>query len=162
MAGDFVVAAHDFLVQVGSVRILERQKAADKRKQNDSETPDVGERAHVFFTRNHFRCCIARRATRSFEQATISHKVSQPKIHNLDVLLRIEEEVFRPEKIDQREADNKTSICKLEVSMDNVATVAIINSVHNLMKKATCIALLHSTMVDDIVKELATRCVAHD
>lgn len=68
--GDEEVATENLFVEFGCVGVFEGKVAADKSKEDDACRPDVHVGSVVLLAGNHFRSCVARGATGSFEELT--------------------------------------------------------------------------------------------
>ena len=72
----------------------------------------------IGLTSNHLWCCIARRATGSFECLAILVCVAQPKVHQFDLAVMVEKQIFW-----------------LHVSVHNSKLVQVLNSRDDLLVK---------------------------
>lgn len=91
------VSRQDLLVQVGRVRVFERQEAAYECKQDDAARPNIHVGAVIFLTGNHLRRGITRRAARCLQQFSRLVRVGQAEVHDLDALVEVQQQVLRLE-----------------------------------------------------------------
>lgn len=92
--GDFEVSAHDFLVKEMRIGVFKWKIPAKQCKHDDSQTPNIHREPQVFFPSDHFRRCIARRATSRFKQLVFLVEIRKTKVHNFYVFFGVQKNVF--------------------------------------------------------------------
>ena len=97
------------------------------------------------FASDHLWSCIARTSTSCLESVIISIHVGETKIHNLDIVLIIKEQIFW-----------------LQISMTYFDLVNILNTRDDLLEEPACFILLQTFPLDDVVEKLTPACVLHD
>lgn len=61
----------------------------------------------------------------------------------------------------QIEIERMDSLFWLQVTMDNLVTMAILDCTNDLLKESPCLIFFHASLVDNVIEELAT-CVFND
>ena len=85
------VSRKNLRVEFGSVVVLEGQGAADHGEEDDSARPDVHLQAVVLLAADHFGRGVAGRPAGSLEQLSRLVGVAEPKIHNLQGILPVDQ-----------------------------------------------------------------------
>jgi hypothetical protein len=86
-----IIAVENFLIEFASVRILKWQVSTRHGIQNDTQAPNVCGKTIITSPCYHFWSCITRTSTGSFKHLTLLVGVTQTEIHNLDVVVLIQE-----------------------------------------------------------------------
>ena len=144
-AGDQEIACQNFLVKFIGVWVLKRQIPARHRVQDNSTGPNVGAQSVVPLASDHLRSCVTGRPTGRFQLLPFCIGIRQAKVHDLDVVFVVEQQVLW-----------------LEIAVANSALVNVLHAADNLLEKSARLGLLESLALDDVFEELTTRCVLHN
>ncbi len=123
--GHAVVGGLDFAKESGDLLILEGQVACQHREEDDPAAPDVDFGPAVGRARDHLRGCVVGRPARGLQERPVLHNVAQPEVAELDVVVCVDEHVFR-----------------LEVTMGDLVDVAVLDACHDLAEVVTCVGLV--------------------
>ena len=143
--GRFEVARHDLLVELVGVGVLEGQEAAQHGVEDDPARPHVHPRALVPLPRDHLRCGIAGRPAGSLEPLPRLILVGEAEVHDLDILVLVEEQVLR-----------------LEVAVHDAVFMDVLHAREDLLHEGDGLGFGQALALDDVVEELAALCVLHD
>lgn len=112
------------MIQFGSLWILERQASAQHSIKYNSTAPNIDHNSFILiFPLNHLRCSIAWRPACSLKPFLFSIGITQPKIHNSDSLIIINQQIFR-----------------FKISMHNIQFMQVLDPTDNLMKYFTSLS----------------------
>ena len=94
---NFIVPGKNLFVQVWSFRVFKRQESADHSVKDNSTAPDVRFEPKVLFASDHFRRCIAWRATSRLELLTAAScvHVTEAEINNFQSFVEVQQQVLR-------------------------------------------------------------------
>ena len=84
----------DFLEQHAQLVIVEGERAADHRVQNDSAGPDVDVLASIALATDDLGRCIVGRAAGRRERHAVLHRVGQAEVDQLDVVVFVQQQVL--------------------------------------------------------------------
>mmetsp|Transcript_7285 Transcript_7285/g.26071 ORF Transcript_7285/g.26071 Transcript_7285/m.26071 type:complete len:273 (+) Transcript_7285:1135-1953(+) len=132
------MAALDLLEEVGDALVVEGQRAAEQRVQDDATAPHVHLRARVHEAGDDLGRRVVGRAARGAQERAILHHVRQAEVSDLDVVVLVQQQVLR-----------------LEVSVHHLVEVAVLNARHNLLEDVPCLVLRQPALLDNVVEELA-------
>lgn len=107
----------DFVKKLPNIVVIKREVSGQKCKQNNTTGPNVGRGAMVGFAAHNLWRSIMRRATRSLKHTIRGFKCCHAKVSNFDVAILVKKQIFW-----------------LEITVTNVKSVAVVNSVYNLTK----------------------------
>jgi len=79
------------LIKFLGVLILERQVTANHCVKNDATAPDVCAQAEVAFAFDHLWGCVTGGATSRFESLALLVQVAEPKVHNFDAVIMVQQ-----------------------------------------------------------------------
>mmetsp|Transcript_27383 Transcript_27383/g.71829 ORF Transcript_27383/g.71829 Transcript_27383/m.71829 type:complete len:222 (+) Transcript_27383:771-1436(+) len=137
-------APSNLLEQVRHVVVVKRKLAAQEYVENHTTRPDVHLGSGVQHPGNDLGSSVVGATTRRFEEVPVGHYVGQPKVCNLDVVLRIQQQILR-----------------FEIPVHHHVAVAVVNSRDDLLEKLPGVLFLELAVLQDIVKKLATRDILH-
>lgn len=133
----------DPLVQQCDIIIGEGQLASIQRKQYNPTRPYINRGPLILLLTDNLRRRIVRTPTSSLQQFPIFHNIRQPKIPNLDQIIRINQNILR-----------------LQISVRDMIPVYIFDPVDYLFEVEFCL-FLGDFLVLDVVEELAVVCELH-
>mmetsp|Transcript_34149 Transcript_34149/g.93914 ORF Transcript_34149/g.93914 Transcript_34149/m.93914 type:complete len:269 (+) Transcript_34149:860-1666(+) len=110
-------ATLDLFEEVGYVLVVERQRAAEEGVEDDTARPDVDLGAGVELAGDDLGGGIVGRAAARLEEVAILHHVRQPKVGDPQLLVGVEQQVFR-----------------LEVTVDDHMLVAVLHARNELLE----------------------------
>lgn len=140
-----VITIQYLLVELAGIWVLKRQIATSHGVQYDATAPYIRVQALISLASDHLWSRIAWRSASCFQSFTLVVDIWQTKIHNLDVVLII-----------------KQQILWLQISVTNPDLMYILNTRYDLLRKPTCLIFLQALSLHNIVKEFTTRGVLHD
>lgn len=140
-----VLCAHDFLVQVGSLRVFEWEVSTDHGVEHYSAAPNIRFQSVVPLPSDHLGSGIAGRPTSRFKSGVGFIHVAEAEVDDLEGEVVVKEKVFR-----------------LEVSMTNATLVDVLNARDELEVELASLFLGQSSMSDDVVEEFPSVAVLHD
>ena len=140
-----VVATQYLLVQLARVWILERQVAARHSVQDDASRPDVRVQTMVSLAGNHLGSSVAWRAARSLQCLTLAVHVRETEVHDLYVVLVVEQQVLR-----------------FQVAMADLDLVDVLDTGDYLLHEATRLLFLQALPLDNVVEQFTSAGVLHD
>mmetsp|Transcript_28249 Transcript_28249/g.74090 ORF Transcript_28249/g.74090 Transcript_28249/m.74090 type:complete len:305 (-) Transcript_28249:564-1478(-) len=138
---DLVESLLDQFVQVLSVFVIKRQKAAQQCVQQNTETPHISFGANVLFTTNQLGRSVRCRATARGQKVLVevAGTGDQTKVNQFDIRLLIKKKVLR-----------------LEIAMCNSVHVAVRQCLNDLAEELPSLVLLTALPGHNIVEELST------
>mmetsp|Transcript_10454 Transcript_10454/g.43278 ORF Transcript_10454/g.43278 Transcript_10454/m.43278 type:complete len:343 (+) Transcript_10454:2484-3512(+) len=143
--GEVVYAPLDLLEQVRDGLVVEGEGAAQERVQDHPARPHVHLRTAVELTGDNLRRGVVRRPARRLQKVPVPHHVAQAKVRDLHVGLGVQQEVLG-----------------LEIAVDHHVAVAVLDAGDDLLKEVSRLVLAETTLLHDVVEELAALDVLHD
>mmetsp|Transcript_48676 Transcript_48676/g.122474 ORF Transcript_48676/g.122474 Transcript_48676/m.122474 type:complete len:390 (+) Transcript_48676:324-1493(+) len=113
-------ATSNLLEEVGNVIIVEWEAATQEGVQNDTAAPHINLGAGIQLAGDDLGRCVVGRAARRLQKLAVFHDVGQPKVRDLHVQLRVQQQVLR-----------------LEVAVHHTVLVAVSNCRYYLLEEPT-------------------------
>jgi hypothetical protein len=146
MAWNRILPAKNFLVKLSSIRIFERQKSTDHRIQNDACRPNIDHNRLIWlFTIDHLRRSITGRTTGRFESFAVLISVGESKVNDSDGLIIVNQNIFQ-----------------FKISVNNFQFMTVLDTADDLIEYLTSFILIHSLLLDDVVKQFSPTKKLHD
>lgn len=146
MAWNRILPAKNFLVKLSSIRIFERQKSTDHRIQNDACRPNIDHNRLIWlFTIDHLRRSITGGTTGRFESFTIFISIGESKVNDSDGLIIVNQNIFQ-----------------FKIPVNNFQFMTVLDTADDLIEYLTSFILIHSLLLDDVVKQFSSTKKLHD
>lgn len=143
--GHLELSRQNLLVKLAGIFVFKRQKAREHRKQDHSRGPHINATPVVQLALDHLGSGVAWRSTSSLESLSLLVGVGQAKVNQLQILLVVEQEIFR-----------------LQISVHNAQLVQVLDRALDLLEEFASLFFLKLLLFDDVVEQLAPRYVLHD
>eukprot|EP00968_Pinguiococcus_pyrenoidosus_P008168 scaffold576_cov260-Pinguiococcus_pyrenoidosus.AAC.32 len=139
-----VHAALDLPKQVGNRLVVEWERPAEQCVQDDATAPDIHLGARVEIAGDDLRGRVVRGPARGAQKLSVLHEVAEAEVGDLDVVVRIEQQVLR-----------------LEVPMHDVVKVAVLHATDDLLHELSRLVRLQTALGNNVVEKLPARHVLH-
>lgn len=133
------------MIQTLRVLVLEGKVTADEAVEHNSCAPDVSLGPNVFESFDQLGRSVTWRATSCYQLLIRLERVTQTKIHYLQVLLLVQKQVLR-----------------FDVPVSNAKLSQILNAGNELLEKAASLILLEMVLGSDVVEQLTVAAVLHN
>ena len=134
----------DLFEQIRDVLVVERQLPAQQHKQDHAAAPDIHLGAGVQLPADDFGSGVVWRSARSLKEVTVGHDVAEAEVGNLDVQVRVEEQVFW-----------------LQIAMHDLVAMAVFDGADDLLEKPPSRVFGDLAVADEKIEQLPPGILDH-